>query len=101
MSIKIQATSFKTPAYDVIDRVLLPVEHGSTSAQDTDDNVTNQPMTAKILYVPTGPSSPTGTPSAYNVESPVSYGKQKEHMASLLPYPPDGPVSSAENYRVA
>ncbi|XP_076036970.1 uncharacterized protein LOC143022572 [Oratosquilla oratoria] len=30
-------------------------------------------MTAEILDLPTGPSSPTATPSAYNVESPENY----------------------------
>ncbi|GFN83572.1 hypothetical protein PoB_001007800 [Plakobranchus ocellatus] len=69
---RIQTTSDETPAHDVTDRVLLPVEYGNTSAQDTDDNVTSQPMAAEILDKFTGPSSPTATLSAYNVESSVS-----------------------------
>ncbi|GFO29377.1 hypothetical protein PoB_005588200 [Plakobranchus ocellatus] len=60
---RIQAVSDETPAHDVTDRVLLPVQYGNTSAQDTDDNVTNQPITAEILDILTGPSSPTATPS--------------------------------------
>ncbi|GFO26115.1 hypothetical protein PoB_005262000 [Plakobranchus ocellatus] len=61
---RIQATSDETPAHDVTDRVLLPLEYGDTSAQDTDDNVTSQSMTAEIFNIPTGPSSPTATLSA-------------------------------------
>ena len=61
---QMQATSDETPTHDVTEDVLLPVEHGSTSTQDTGDNVTSQPMTAEILDLPTGPSSPTATPSA-------------------------------------
>ncbi|GFO26543.1 hypothetical protein PoB_005304800 [Plakobranchus ocellatus] len=91
----------RSPAYDVTDRVLLPEEHGSTSTQDTGDNVTSQPMTAEIFYIPIGPSSPTSTPSAYNVESPVSSGESEDHMTSVLLSLSDGPVSSAEINRVA
>ncbi|KAK7109730.1 hypothetical protein V1264_013720 [Littorina saxatilis] len=98
---QIQATSDETPAHDVTDGVLLPDEHDSTSAQDTGDNVTSQPMTAEIVELPTGPSSPTATPSAYDVDSPVSSGQSEEHVASLSPSPSDSPVSSAENHRVA
>ncbi|KAK4326719.1 hypothetical protein Pmani_002738 [Petrolisthes manimaculis] len=91
---QIQATSDETPTHDVTEDVLLPVEHGSTSTQYTVDNVTSQPMTAEILDLPTGPSSPTATSSAYNVESPVSSGESEEHVTSLSPSPSDSPVSS-------
>ncbi|XP_076061581.1 uncharacterized protein LOC143037330 [Oratosquilla oratoria] len=70
---QIQATSDETSTHDVTEDVLLPVEHGSTTTQYTGDNVTSQPMTAEILDLPTGPSSPTATPSAYNVESPENH----------------------------
>ncbi|GFO46559.1 hypothetical protein PoB_007306400 [Plakobranchus ocellatus] len=82
-------------------RVLLPVEHSSTSAQDTGDNVTSQPMKAGIFGMPTGPSSPTPTPSAYDVESPFSSGESEEHMGPLAPSPSEGHVFSAEIHRVA
>ncbi|GFN88179.1 hypothetical protein PoB_001468500 [Plakobranchus ocellatus] len=59
---QIQATSDETPAHDVTDRVLLPVESGNTSGQD--DNVLSQPVAAEILDISTGPSSPIATPSA-------------------------------------
>ena len=54
---QIQADDDETPTHDV-------TEDGSTSTQYTGDNVTSQPMTAEILDLPTGPSSPTATPSA-------------------------------------
>ena len=98
---QIQATSDETSTHDVTEDVLLPVEHGSTTTQYTGDNVTSQPMTAEILDLPTGPSSPTATPSAYNVESPVSSGESEEPVTSLSPSPSDSPVSSVENHRVA
>ncbi|GFN94404.1 hypothetical protein PoB_002091000 [Plakobranchus ocellatus] len=81
------------------DHVLLPVERSNTSAQDTNDDVTSQPLTAKICDIPTGHSSPTATPSAYDFESPVSSGESEEHMTSFSPS--DGLVSSTENHRVA
>ncbi|GFO04154.1 hypothetical protein PoB_003065900 [Plakobranchus ocellatus] len=98
---RIQATSDETRARDVTDRVLLQVEHGNTSAQDTNDNVTSQPMTAEILYIPTGPSSLIATPSAYDVESSVFSGESEEYKSSLSSSPSDGPVFSSENLRVA
>ncbi|GFN81863.1 hypothetical protein PoB_000836900 [Plakobranchus ocellatus] len=58
---------------------------GSTSAQDTGDNVTSQPMTIEIFDIPTGPCSSTATPSANDVEGPVSSGESVEPMASLSP----------------
>ncbi|GFO43456.1 hypothetical protein PoB_006996100 [Plakobranchus ocellatus] len=81
--------------------VLLPVEHGNTSAQDTDNNVTSQPMTAEIPGIPTRPSSPKAIPSAYDVESSVNSGKSEEYIASLSSSPSDGPISSSENQRAA
>ncbi|GFO48625.1 hypothetical protein PoB_007513000 [Plakobranchus ocellatus] len=72
---QIQATSDETRARDVTDCALLPIEHGNTtSAHDTDNNVTSQPMRTEILDMPTRPSSHTATPSAYDVEGPVSSG---------------------------
>ena len=58
-------------------------------------------MTADILDLLLGPSSPKPTPSAYNVESPVSSGESEEHVTSLSSSPSDSPVSSVENHRVA
>ncbi|XP_068223541.1 uncharacterized protein [Palaemon carinicauda] len=75
---QIQATSDETTTHDLTEDVLLPVEHGSTTTQYTGDNVTSQPMTEEILDLSTGPSSPRATPSAYNVESPVSSGESEE-----------------------
>ncbi|GFO06753.1 integrase core domain protein [Plakobranchus ocellatus] len=96
---QIQATSDETRAHDVTDRVLLPVEHGYTSAQDTGDNLTSQQMTAEILDIPTRPSSLTATLSAYDVESPVSSGEPEEHKTSLSSSPSDAPVTSTEKQR--
>ncbi|GFO44270.1 cst complex subunit stn1-like [Plakobranchus ocellatus] len=98
MANQTQAINDETPAHDVTDRVLLSVGNGSKSAQDTGGNVTSQPMTSEILDIPRGPSSPTATPSAYDVESLVSSGESEEYIASLSPFPSDGPVSSAENH---
>ncbi|GFN98157.1 hypothetical protein PoB_002466300 [Plakobranchus ocellatus] len=96
---RIQATTDETRARDVIDCVLLRVEHGNTPAQHTDHNVTSQPMTAETCDIPTGHSSPTATPSAYDFENPVSSGESEEHMTSLSPS--DDPLCSTENHIVA
>ncbi|XP_068226241.1 mucin-1-like [Palaemon carinicauda] len=98
---QIQGTSHETPIHDLTEDVLLPVEHGSTTTQYTGDNVTSQPMAAEILDLPTGPSSPTATPSAYNVESPVSSGESEEPVTSLTPSLSDSPVSYFKNHRIA
>ena len=58
-------------------------------------------MTADILDLLLGPSSPKPTPSAYNVESPVSSGESEEHVTSLSSSPTDSPVSSVENHIIA
>ncbi|GFO37116.1 hypothetical protein PoB_006362100 [Plakobranchus ocellatus] len=90
---RIQATSDETPAHDVTDRVLLPVEHGNTSAQVTNDNVTSQPKTTEILDIPTGPSLSTATLSALDVEILFLLENQKSiwhlshplHLTVLFP----------------
>ncbi|GFO32915.1 hypothetical protein PoB_005942000 [Plakobranchus ocellatus] len=101
MSDHIQVTSDETRAHDVTNSVLLQVKHGNASAQDTNDNVTSQPMAAEIIDIPTRPSSHTATPSAHDVESPVSSVESEEHKASLSSSPSDSPVFSSENHRVA
>ncbi|GFN95713.1 hypothetical protein PoB_002221900 [Plakobranchus ocellatus] len=58
-------------------------------------------MTAEILDIPTGLSSPTAITFVYDVQNPVSSRELEEHMASLSTSPSDSPVSSAENHRVA
>ena len=80
---QIQATNDETTTVGVTDSVLLPVELERTSAQDID--------------LPTGPSLPTATQSAYDVDSPGSNGQSEEHVTSLSPSPSDSPVSSGEN----
>ncbi|GFO20125.1 cytochrome c [Plakobranchus ocellatus] len=66
----------------MIDRVQHPEEPCSRPAQDTDDNKTSQPMTAKILDISTGPSSPTATTTAYDVET-SGLSSQKIKMGDI------------------
>jgi hypothetical protein len=93
-----QTTSDETPAHDDTDCALLQVEHGSTSAMDTGDNVSNQPMATETLELLTGPSSPTATPSALDDDSPASCGESEERLMPLAPSPADRHVPSAENH---